>query len=263
MNNNQNSMKKIIIIGLIAFIFGSMVIWYTSTKKIVTPQVEEVLDLSKLEVESTRTDLLNEVAGENYSYSNTYLLDDNDPSTRVTIGAYTRYGIRANPGGIIMLKRLPNGKDSIFWEIISPYFRGGEPAILFVKDINNDGLKEIVTVWRGDRLGDNFSERGEFTQFFYWILTVDPHKKTYKVLNPITDEDSKSPTNFNFEQLDPSKNYYNKFNALLSYGIDTENIIKDIDNDGISEIIIDDYDSKKTYKWNGKEYYLWKEEVVK
>lgn len=250
-------------------VVAGVVIWRVSWQKVIPAwispietdsQTEGVLDLSSYPpgTNVNRWVLLNLIAGEHYKDSNTYLLDDNDSSTRVTIGTYnTEYhdGKRYH-GGIIMLKRLPDGKDSIYWEITSPLLNfGGGPlsGIVGVKDINNDGLKEILAAF------SEFTDSSQVLQTAYWIISVNPHTKTYKVLNVVTDRNKNIDKDFNFEHPDLSKGYTNNFEVFLPVnGTIPNDIIQDIDHDGVSEIVIDHFTSQETYKYNGTEYYLWK-----
>lgn len=281
-------MKKNIIISIVAVLIA-IVLWRMPLHKRVPPEIptviysgtEKVLDLSKLEPGMDRSYLLTQMV-QNYSNnSKVFLLDDKDISTKIRVGAYkTQYrNGKKIPGGIVMLKRLPDGKDSIYWEITSPLFESeGLSKIWFVKDINNDGIKEIVTSW------SNTIDLE--TRISYWIISVDPHTKTYKVLNVFVDKDKNIQRGLNFEHPDISKEFLNRFDTYGSASIGIGKILKDLDSDGLDEIIITNpslerfgtvrwpdyvYNQKltfdklktftQTYKWNGKEYYLWKEEA--
>lgn len=293
-------MKKILLIGLIVFVLIGIVIWRVSLQKVIPGQVptetqhktEEVVDLSKIQ-RGGRYDLLEymtKIARKGNDEHNTFLLDDNDPSSKVVIGTYrSEYEDNGKkiPGGIIMLKRLPDGKDSIYWEITSPLFEaGGHLGFAFIKDINNDGIKEIVASW-----SDTIDLQMRTS---YWIISVNPHTKTYKVLNVFVDKDKNVQHDFDFEHPDPSKEYLNRFDAygFASIGAKTTITITDVDGDGLAEIVIinpslERFSSEfvgrhislpdnikklpfsqtdwftQTYKWNGKEYYLWKEQIQK
>ena len=234
---------------------------YTAQPKL---EIVNISDTYSSEMNGNRWDLLRRMTFNNppydetrkyYDEHQTFQLDDQDPSTKVVIGVYNVDYENKKPGGIIMLQRLPDGKDAIYWEITSPLFAGdGASPVQLVKDINNDGLKEIVTAW-------GFNGISEYDHFFYWILTVDPHTKTYKVLNPITGKDGKPIPDFNFEHTNLSWMDINKFEVYLTGTADVREVVRDINNDGISEIIAGYLDSRRIYKWNAtkKEYYLWKQ----
>jgi hypothetical protein len=146
----------------------------------------EIIDLTKIDPNTQRnrfqllrsmTDLDKEYFAQNQSY----YLDDSDPSSKVLIGTYGADEL-GKEGGIIMLKQLPNGKYSIYWEITSPMFYSSANPRKELKDINGDGLKELITYWNNNTLGDNQHLVTEF-----WILTLNPKDGTYRVLNPVID----------------------------------------------------------------------------
>jgi len=139
-------------------------------------------------------------------------------------------------GGIIVFK-IENGLPTLFWES-QEFINSGKTAIF--KDINNDGINEIV--WEGslDRGRRNIS-------FYVYKFAGDE----FKIVTPID-----IGTSF----------------TLLS-GHSSLTYMKDIDNDGIQEIVVGrnedisgNFDIRQqyqqTYKFNGQVYELWKEEKV-
>ncbi len=271
-------MKKILFISLVIILSISGVLAY---RQFTNRQEKlEIVDLTKIE-RGERWNLLDEMTGINreaYDRGHTFQLDDKDPISRVVVGSYQPDYQNEKPGGIILLKRLPDGKDAIYWEITSPLFGGlgggggGGGGGRIIDDINNDGMKEIITSWKGAR------ERIDYNEM-YWILSLDPKTKTYKVLNNIVDKDKNVIHDFNFEHPNPPYwQYLNRFQTNNAGEGHQEDLIQDLDHDGISEIVVQNPglewfgDIRRSatiptdrftqiYKWDSvkKEYYLWKE----
>ncbi len=262
-----------VILLFVTTIVGFYVVGVQDQSPAIQEKEEDVIDLSKISVDerkrhSNRYSLLTymtETDTENYLKNQTYFLDDNDPSTKVIIGTYGAddYG---DDGGIIMLRHLPDGRFSLYWEITSPMLWAPAYPRKIVEDINGDGLKELVTRW-GSYLND--ARDVQITE--YWIFTLNPHNKTYRLLNPIIDKERNEIKNFNFSDSIGGE-YINRFQTN---GI-VPDVVQDIDNDGISEIVIKQPAENMLlfgrppeisgmgprvhiHKWNGSEYYLWKE----
>lgn len=203
-----------------------------------------------------------------------FQLDKNNSESRMLLTSYsTDFGVKINdpqyPGGFLMIKRLPSGKDSIFWEITSTLFGKGSAAypIQVVEDINKDGSIDVIVPWHGG-VDDNDSE--------FWIFSLDLENKKYKILNVVVDEKGSVIKDFDFEHPDPTKKYLNRFQS--HDGQSSRQILKDFEGDGIYEIVIkkpvlerysslplpnniSTFNFTQIYKWNGVEYYLWKEIV--
>ncbi|MEK7552803.1 MAG: hypothetical protein AAB505_01710, partial [Patescibacteria group bacterium] len=251
----------------------------TLTPVEVNTFTNRIVDLSNIppEKRSNRYRLLKsmtETKRDFYEKNQTYLLDDNNPPTRVTIGVYKAddYGEK---GGIIMLKHLTNNQYYIYWEINSPFLWKPEQLIKEVRDINNDGLKELVIYSEGGALYRNIEE--EYNDKEFWIISLDPKIKTYKVLNPIVGKKKDSTRDFNFEHTDSDVTSWNRFYFLMKRYDKFPDLFQDKDGDGILEVIIIDPALEnlgliptspdmvgkgrytQIYKWSGVEYYLWKE----
>ncbi len=257
-------MKKILLITFtIVLIGGGIGIWKYAHH--IFESKMEIVDLSKIE-RGTRWNLLDEMTGINrksFDEHQTFLLDDKDPSTKVVIGVYKVDYESKKPGGIIMLKRLPNGKDAIYWEIASPMLIGDSSRVQAVQDINGDGLKEIITEsdWGGRPNGYDYTT--------FWILSLDPKTKTYKVLNTMTDEHHNVETDFNFEHPNPPHpfSHLNQLEVDLQGTAGVDMSFQDMDSDGVMEIVIRYPYSPSIpsllYKWDGARYFFWKQTTEK
>ena len=166
------------------------------------------------------------INGETYlltGYSEThYTNDDNKPGRKF--------------GGILVFK-LVNNEPVLFWEsedyINSPY-------VSFL-DIDNDGIDEIV--WDGD-----LGVTGRSNAFYVYKFTGDK----FKIITPIEIQES------------TVSSIKIKYGWTLLAGSSELSYIKDIDDDKVLEIIVGSRDENEKalvfiYKFNGSEYYLWKE----
>lgn len=273
-------MKKYISITLITISFVVIFGYQISREdKLYIPVSNDNSDIIDLTVESKKLN--------NYwRYQALQSLTNTDPQydketkynfgniDNVLIGTY-RSDTRESQGGILMLKQLPENKFSLFWEIKSHFFY--TPAIQKkeYKDITGDGIKELITI--------SYSEyvAGNNIAYQYWIFTLDPETKTYKVLNPIYDDKGERLEITDFENT-------SVFNPLKLNRFQTpsfiDSVIKDLDGDGVYEIIITnpvledfllipypkDIEGKDTrlgykqiWKWDGNKYYIWKQEYIK
>jgi len=153
-------------------------------------------------------------------------------------------------GGIIVFK-LENDKPVMFWES-EENINQGRPA--YFGDINNDGISEIVWDYY-------LGVTGRDSCFYVYKFTGD----RFKVVTPIKTIEGTTPSGITL-----------KYNRTLIGGDSGLTYMKDIDNDGVPEIIMgsftgaiigDDIGGRakdiKIYKYDGDKYYLWKEETVK
>lgn len=143
-------------------------------------------------------------------------------------------------GGIMVFKISDDGNVKKFWESPDENITLPIPSIE-VRDITGDGKSEIITMW----------SNGKFENLYIY-----------------------SWTGSSFVSITPfgETSIISIFNAR-----DGEIEIKDIDDDRIEEILLirrkilgfdeellepitESY--RETYKWNGQEYYLWKEEKI-
>ncbi len=263
-------MKKLL---LISFLIIAVVLIAYAYQHAAREAKLEIVDLARLPSGERKTllEYMTTLDRDGYDQRHAFQLDDKDPSTKVVIGTYRIDDEK--PGGIIMLKRLPNGQDAIYWEIASPLLTDLSPSIQPVRDINGDGFKEIVILWNGPF---------DLMHVTCWIITIDPRTKTYKVLNNVIDEKKNLETDLNFEHPDPSKQHLNRFQVILRGSADIRDLIRDIDNDGIAEIVltypalewlgdvrlpqgITTNEFTQIYKWDAakREYFLWKEAAEK
>ncbi len=168
------------------------------------------------------------INGETYlltGYSETYRLDgslNNKPGRMF--------------GGILVFK-LVNNQPVLFWEsedyIDSPY-------VSFL-DIDNDGIDEIV--WAGD-----LGVTGRSGAFYVYKFTSDK----FKIITPIEIQES------------TVSSIKIKYGWTILVGDAELAYIRDIDDDKIQEIAVGYRDENEKalvfiYKFNGTEYYLWKE----
>lgn len=262
----MKNQKIIIQILLVCLVLGSILFYVFKKQPLSIGSMpygaEQILDLKK---ESTKIDEGNRYqtlvymtnTSPGFEQEPTYLLDDNDPSTRVLIGIYAADEYGKN-GGIIMLKKLNDGRFAIFWEIKSPYFwEPGGSSLKKIEDVNKDGLKELIIPWRS-ALSTNHNQITD-----NWIITLDPKNKRYKVLNPVIDAaGTELSEDIDFEQMNPDKGY-EKFQSNTLHGL--ENLLQDIDGDGIQEIVVTykfeegGPEKRSVYKFGDSKYYLWKE----
>ncbi|MEK7621970.1 MAG: hypothetical protein AAB415_02210 [Patescibacteria group bacterium] len=274
---NKQKIKKRVIILLI--LIAVIILGYAKREEKLLPIREEIVDLSNVpkEKRDNRYRLLKnmtETERDSYEKNQSYFLDDNDLSTKVIIGIYKAEDYGAN-GGIIMLKKLSDGQFSIYWEIKSPFLWKPELSIKEVRDINNNGLKELIIYSEGGVLYRNIEE--EYNDREFWVISLNPKSKTYKVLNQIVDEEKNLVRDFDFSHKYPNK-VWNRFYFLMKRYDEFPDLFQDKDNDGIPEIILinpalENFDLIPTspdmidkgrqytqiYKWNGSEYSLWKE----
>ncbi len=170
----------------------------------------------------------------------TYLLTGYDDTFYGYYGSRS-HGPRENspgrPFGGILVYKLENGKPVLFWEskeYISKLF-------VSFRDIDSDGTPEIVF--------DGYIGVTGRDNAIYVYKFVD---NTVKLITPFEElETTIFPTKF-------------KYRSTLLGGTVELTYIKDIDNDGIQEIVVgsdneDGTKDMKIYKFNGSKYYLWKE----
>ncbi len=156
--------------------------------------------------------------------------EGHDPNT----GSVTR-------GGVLIFEKTSEGKFNLFWES-KEYIVHGEGSYSRFQDLTNDDIPEIV-------VEDSPGATGRTTTFLVYAW----QDGTFKLVTP--SQRSRVPN---------STLFYTKIG-----GDNAETYIKDIDNDKVMEIIggyISDTDHmlhQEIYKWNGKEYYLWKKVVEK
>lgn len=142
-------------------------------------------------------------------------------------------------GGIIVFK-IEKGKPKIFWESVEEINNG----FAYFKDINNDGIPEIV--WDG-----YFGATGRNSA--YYAYKFDGNKFT--TITPVRISKGITMEGTPVEATD----------TLIS-GDSGLTYMEDLDNDGIQEFTTGYWDENNnamvsTYKWNGTEYYLWKKEI--
>lgn len=162
--------------------------------------------------------------------------------------------------GLIIVNQIGDKKYQILFEALNNF--GSLMGENVFKDLTGDGLPEIITNWAGACAGENY----------IWFYTMK--------------DDTFIPLNFTENKIEPR-------NRLVTFGYEEfKDQIKDIDNDGVFELILKkreflnnnkkkeeqnylakdytDIDCRfnesdlkyltKTYKWNGTEYFLWKEQ---
>jgi hypothetical protein len=152
-------------------------------------------------------------------------------------------------GGLIVFK-LENGKPVFFWES-NEYINVGRVGG-FV-DINNDGISEIV--WEYD-----LGVTGRNNCFYIYKFVND----RFGLITPAK----------TIELITPSGGTL-KYNRTLLCGDSALTYMKDIDNDGIPEIMVGEFTNAiigddiggrakdiRIYKYDGDKYYLWKEEKI-
>jgi hypothetical protein len=268
----------LLVVGILVFGAKNEDLNSTQSPSNLSPVIEkngEVVELSSVPVEDrdNRYRLLLAMTRDDQAYyenSQTYTLDDNDPTSKVIIGTYQADAFGEN-GGIVMLKPIEDGRYNLYWEIKSPMFWHLPFPNKEVRDINNDGLKELITSWQGGLASNTDPYHAE-----YWVLTLDSKNKRYKVLNEVVLEDGTPAKNFSLEQPDKNEIFLNRFQANSSNSF--ASLVQDVDNDAISEIIINDpalehfnilkpSDAMRgepaysqIYKWNGTHYSLWREQ---
>ncbi|MBI3589381.1 MAG: VCBS repeat-containing protein [Candidatus Liptonbacteria bacterium] len=143
-------------------------------------------------------------------------------------------------GGILVFK-IENKKPVLFWES-EEYVNTGKVAGF--RDINNDGIDEIVWDYDLGVTGRNNA---------IYIYKFDKDK--FRLITPIEiEESSKFSTSI-------------KYGRTILSGDNDLTYMKDIDGDKIQEIVVGYREgniiNRQTYKFNGQEYKLWKEEKIK
>lgn len=140
-------------------------------------------------------------------------------------------------GGLIVFK-LENGKPVFFWEskeIINIGRVGG------FRDINSDGISEIV--WEYD-----LGVTGRNNCFYVYKFVGDG----FELITPAKAIEGITPSGTTL-----------RYNRTLLCGLNEFTNMRDIDNDGVPEIIVghEKINSNKKfeiYKYDGEKYYLWK-----
>ena len=144
-----------------------------------------------------------------------------------------RKDIFANAGGIIVFEKTKEGKYDLFWESKEAIVHAGSGF----QDITNDGIPEIVVY-------DSPGASGSTTSFNVYAW----RDNTFKLITPLS--------------LDSTPTHRDTGIG----GDNGETYMEDIDGDKIQEIVdgyIDDKNilHQRIFKYNGKEYYLWKEKT--
>lgn len=166
-------------------------------------------------------------------------------------------------GGILVMEKTDSGP-KLLWN--SVFEMREVPNRIKVRDINNDGIKEILSYW--DYL----------SRYFYkdlWVFQYNKDSHRFRLITPLERGGEFIP----LEEFDKKVLGYREITNFypLFHGQKVE--LKDLDNDQIDEVKvveIDDYrqdspneaeyphmKNTKIYKWNGKEFYLWQDKTSK
>ncbi|MBI3589383.1 MAG: hypothetical protein HY093_03160 [Candidatus Liptonbacteria bacterium] len=190
---------------------------------------------------------------------NKYKLTSKGDENVIVIPYKEKFNLQEWYGGIMVIQNYQSGSPRVLWEIKSEAFKD-IPQKLEVRDINNDGNNEILSWWSaGARLDANI----------LWIFTWTGNNFTD--MTPLIYQDKKVK--------DEDANIPKFYESIFS-GREVD--VKDLNSDGVNEILVTNliptkvdssqpYTSSilesmkivKIYKWNGHEYYLWKEEKLK
>mgnify|MGYP001604001473 CR=1 FL=1 len=140
-------------------------------------------------------------------------------------------------GGIVVFK-MENDNLKFFWESTEDINMGS----VYFKDINNDGVDELV--WDG-----YFGATGRNTAFYIYKFSGDK----FDLITPVD----------TFKITTP-EGVYKEIKMTTLSGDNGFTYIKDIDADNVQDIAVGYRDDNNKalvsiYKFNGAEYYLWKE----
>lgn len=151
--------------------------------------------------------------------------------TRYDEEKFTEKNQNTRPAGFIFFK-LEEGKPVLFWESKELLSNSGFGEF---SDIDSDGIKEFIWLESG--------ATGRGAAFYIYRFSSD-----------------------GFELITPTEHRIT-YNITLIGGDAHLTYMEDIDNDGIQEIRVgyEDKDGNKQfeiYKYDGEQYYLWKEEKI-
>jgi hypothetical protein len=173
-----------------------------------------------------------------------FALEKDGPKDYVVTFYQPNFRDDARGGGIIVFGVKDNQPKPI-WEskeIITLTM----PEVLEVRDITGDKKVEIISTWSDGKVS------------ILYLYSWDG--KTFKYITPLKKSESKYAPPNSYSPI---------------FGTNRGDIqVKDLDGDSIDEVIISGgvtrdeigneipIESERIYKWNGNEYYLWKEEKI-
>lgn len=224
---------------------------------------------------STRDSILadiQETGGEGYEK---YSIRVGGPNNYIML-AYKPLFSEDNFGGIVVIETQKDKEPQIVWETTSILF-GDRKTKFEVRDINEDGVNEILSWWLTNIYESLF------------VFTFDGAK--YILLNPMRNIYENFPggkdeiiTGIDLNAYSPDFNIgENEFSGGYALG-GLKVLVKDVDDDYVEEVLVENLNViesdpnlagpeqlkiiaseklTKIYKWDGNEYYLWKEEREK
>jgi len=245
----------------------------TSTQPSQSPQSQKILHRNKQA-------LIADIKKEGEKKYKTYTLFEGD--TEKFIEAYQDHAVgggvdyRLTPpeqiedygrGGVLLMEKADSGP-KLLWNSI---FNMREmPRRIEVRDINNDGIKAILSYWNTGKFDSEL-----------WIFSYSQTEKTFHLISPLFEYAINGEKSIvKLDKIKKENLTFKKIDGLYSLFGAQDVQVKDLDNDQIEEVTLielDDYrqdspneaeyphtKNTKIYKWDSQkqEYYLWKEEKI-
>ncbi len=168
-------------------------------------------------------------------------------------------------GGILVMEKQGDEIKYLWNSVFEMGSIGEMPSGIKVRDINNDGVKEILSYW--DYLSSKYIYKS------LWIFQYDKKSKKFNLISPL----SKGGEIVSPEDLPQQNLSYQEIRRLSNKFSANEIKLEDLDNDKIEEVkllyLLDERQDTpyevayphtrnvRTYKWDGKTFYLWEEKT--
>jgi hypothetical protein len=169
-------------------------------------------------------------------------------------------------GGVLVMEKTNSGS-KLLWNSI--FDMREVPMKIEVRDINKDGVKEILSYWQAGKFDVGL-----------WIFSYNRTGKSFHLITPIFKyQIGGDRIVLKLSELENRNFSLNEIRSLHPLFAAQDIQVKDFDNDQIDEVKIielDDYrqdspneaeyphmKNTKIYKWNGEEFYLWQDKTSK